>query len=453
MAHASTIAAVATPSGTGGVAIIRISGPAALRVARTLIPDLPESVPPYRMLYREFRDRTGAALDSGLAVFMPGPRSFTGEDVVELHGHGGPVVVDMLLSEVYAAGAHPAEPGEFTRRAFLNGKLDLAQAEGIADLIHARSNAAARLAKRHLEGRLSAEINDIRENLARQLVLVESAIDFSLEEHVYALDYAALTAGLAQAIAQIDRLLASYDRGRVQRDGLTCVIAGRPNAGKSSLLNLLLGEDRAIVSPVAGTTRDYLDAECMLGDQLFRFVDTAGLRATEDVVEAEGVRRSTEQIRKADLAVYIVDASQPQHSDDLANIVALEPPTLLLLSKRDLERQLPAEAFGSKERLACRLDCSEDRQEVETALLELTKKAGLSPTSESVAIARARHRDALESARDALERAVQAADMESEPELVALDLRAALDHVGEIVGHITPDDILGRIFAEFCVGK
>lgn len=449
------IAAISTAPGLGAVGIIRISGEGALAVARAVVPDLPSEPPTHRMLLRRVVDQENALLDQALICVMRGPRSFTGEDVVEIHCHGGTVHLRTVLDAVLAAGARPAEAGEFTRRAFLNGRLDLVQAEAIADLINARSEASCRLARRHLEGRLSRRITAMREALARSLVLVEAGIDFSAEEDVYNVDSEALSREIEVLCADIDALLATFDRGRVQRDGVRVVIAGRPNAGKSSLLNLLLEEDRAIVSPTPGTTRDYLDADFVIRGQLFRLVDTAGLRASEDAIEAEGVRRTRRLLEGADLVVYVVDGSRALPPDERDELTRTTTPTLLLQNKRDLPQRcqwpaLPEVVLGP---LPTQLNDNGGAPVLQGLLWEAAEGAGLVGSADDAAIARARHRDALVRARAHLATAGRSNAGALGDELIALDLRLALDALGEVVGAVSPDEILGRIFAEFCIGK
>jgi tRNA modification GTPase len=452
-----TITAIATAPGIGAVGILRISGPEALGIARALCPGLPQAPASHRARLVAIHDGPGGELlDRGLLLFMRAPASFTGEDVVELQVHGGPANLEQLLDAALRAGARLAEPGEFTRRAFVNGRLDLTQAEAIADLVGARAAGQARLARRHLEGGLSAHIGAARERLAEQLVLVEAALDFSTEEHVWALDEGALDRSLSAQLAALGELLGTYARGRVQREGLRCVIAGRPNAGKSSLLNALLGEDRAIVTPLAGTTRDYLDAELVIDGQLYRLVDTAGLRASADPIEAEGVRRAHERIAEADLVVYLVDGSVPLHPDDAQQLALGTKPTLLLLTKDDLPATvvLPEGMPESvSEPVPIGLLGADATRRARDVVRRGAESFGLLGAGDDVLLARARHRDAVARAIEHLEVARRALVSGRDLELIALDLRLGLDALGEVVGRLTPDDILNRIFGTFCIGK
>jgi len=450
-----TIAAIATAPGVGAVGVVRVSGPDALALARQVAPSLPAALETHTLTLRTLIDARGTPIDTALVAYMRGPRSFTGEDVVELQCHGGPMVLSQVMDALMAAGARPAEAGEFTRRAFLNEKVDLVQAEAIADLIEARSAASARLAQRHLEGRLSERIGELRERLARSLTLVEAAIDFSLEEHVFALDHEELARQLSDLAAAIDLLLATYDQGRVQREGIRCVIAGRPNAGKSTLLNRLVERERAIVSETPGTTRDYLDVDLVLEGQLFRLVDTAGLRQSHDAIEAEGVRRANALIEGADLIVLVVDRSGGWQDEDERVVKASPGAGLLIWNKADLVASGPPPALpdGWRALLDVKLDAPSCGDTLRTALVEACRGAGLMGSGEAVTISRARHRDALGRARARVAAALKANGERLETELIALDMRLALDALGEVIGQLTPDDILGRIFAEFCIGK
>lgn len=451
-----TIAAIITASGIGAVGIVRLSGPEALPIARRLVPRLPQSPPSHRLLFRRIEDPDGCdSLDEGLVAFMKAPHSYTGEDVVELQCHGGPVNLRRVLDCVLRAGARLAEPGEFTRRAFLNGRLDLIQAEAVADLINARSEASCRLARRHLEGRLSRRIGHLRESLATSLVLVEAGIDFSLEEHIYSVDSEQLSTSIAQISGEVDRLLATYDQGRAQREGIRCVICGRPNAGKSSLLNCLLDEDRAIISDQPGTTRDYLDGSVEVGGHLFTLIDTAGLRASEDPVEVEGVRRTMSMVELSDIVFYVVDRSIPWAPEDTSFLDSTVNPTIVLLNKSDLANRcsvpdLPTDVLDVVE---TRLDRGGHTEALRSLLEATAVRAGLIDSFDTVLISRTRHREALASARRHLESARRDNLAGEGEEVIALDLRLALDAVGEVVGTISPDEILGRIFSEFCIGK
>ncbi|MBN1946347.1 MAG: tRNA uridine-5-carboxymethylaminomethyl(34) synthesis GTPase MnmE [Bradymonadales bacterium] len=451
-----TIAAIATPTGTGGIGIIRISGPEALPITRRLARRLPLSPPSHHMLLVPLHSpQDGSYLDQALVVAMLQPHSYTGEDVVELHCHGGPVHLSSVLRAVLAAGARPAEPGEFTRRAFLNGRLDLLQAEAIEELIEARSERACQLARDHLEGHLSATVQEIREHLLEALTLVEASLDFSLEEHVYAVDRDALASALTRARQEIDAVLSTYDQGKRLTEGIRCAIAGRPNSGKSTLFNRLLQVERAITSPTPGTTRDYLDAQLLLDGQLYWLVDTAGIGDTQDSIEAEGIRRSRQILAGADLVFLVADSSRPWGSADRDLLEQIATVGVFVWNKVDLPSRsvpppLPEHWCGP---LCLSLIQPDSLAPLQAALIEATGKGGLLPSTESVAICRERHRDALQRASANLGQATISTSEGKGEELIACDLRLALEAIGELSGLVTPDEVLGRIFSRFCIGK
>jgi len=451
MAATDTIAAIATAPGAGAVGIIRVSGPRAGAIAVEILGDLPS---PRMAALRSFAGDDGEVLDQGLALWFPAPGSFTGEDLLELQGHGGPRLLDLLLARVLALGARPARPGEFTERAFLNGKLDLAQAEAIADLIQAATATQARLASRSLQGVFSRQVHALVDELTRARVLIEAALDFPDEElDVTGVDPATLD-GL---IATTADLLSGTHQGELIRNGLVVVIAGAPNAGKSSLLNALAGTDTAIVNPIPGTTRDVLRADIHLDGLPIRLVDTAGLRATSDPVEQEGVRRARAEIARADRVLLVIDDSEP-------GAVA---PELALSKCPDLPGDVPVTILRNK------IDRSgrpvgvqvADHEGTEIACSALTGAGldGLAGHLKAVAgyrgpeagqfSARRRHVDALRRALDRLGDAKALSRTGAPSELIAEELRQAQSSLGEITGAVTTDDLLGRIFSEFCIGK
>ncbi|MGH8529158.1 MAG: tRNA uridine-5-carboxymethylaminomethyl(34) synthesis GTPase MnmE [Nevskiales bacterium] len=439
-----TIAAVATPPGRGGVGIIRISGPAARELAAALLGKLPE---PRLARLAKFRDAAGAVIDTGLALFFPAPHSYTGEDVLELHGHGGAVVMDLLLARVLELGARAARAGEFTERAFLNDKLDLAQAEAVADLIDAGSTAAVRAAQRSLEGEFSQRVSLLVEALIGLRMYVEAAIDFPEEEVDFLAD-GKLLARMLGLQAQLDELAAKAQQGSLLREGLTVVIAGQPNVGKSSLLNTLAGRDTAIVTDVPGTTRDVLREQIALDGLPLHVIDTAGLRPSTDPVEQEGMRRARAEMASADRVLLLVD-DRTGETDADREIRASLPGNLavtLLLNKCDLSCR-PAERIGDNIRLSAKTGAGLD-------ILRSHLKAciGYAPP-EGVFLARRRHLDALQRARAALGRAREQLEVHRAGELLAEELRAAQTSLSEITGEFTSDDLLGRIFSSFCIGK
>ncbi|HZH43031.1 MAG TPA: tRNA uridine-5-carboxymethylaminomethyl(34) synthesis GTPase MnmE [Lysobacter sp.] len=442
MTARDTIAAIATAAGAGGVGIVRLSGPHARAIA--------ESVCARRLRARHahharFRDADGAVIDDGIALYFAAPASYTGEDVVELQAHGSPAVLDALLRRCLALGARRARPGEFTERAFLEGRLDLAQAEAVADLIAAADVRAARAARRALEGEFSRRVDALAEALLAIRVHVEAAIDFA-DEPIETLGGRELATRLAGAADDLDALLAAAERGRRLRDGLHAVIVGPPNAGKSSLLNALAGRERAIVTDVAGTTRDLLHEVVRVGGVELTLVDTAGLRDGGDAIEREGMRRAHEELTRADLALIVLDACAPDAGRAAVEAaVAGVPQRLWLHNKADLLPTLPAastEALWLSARTGQGLDALGERLR---ALAGVADGAG-------AFTARARHVEALQRAGAALADARQRLAHE-QLELAAEALRHAHDALGEITGRVHPDDLLGRIFASFCIGK
>ena len=446
MGATDTIAAPATPPGTGGVAIVRVSGPGVARVAGAVAGGLPA---PRRAVLRRFRDAAGEVVDTGLVLYFPGPHSFTGEDVLELHGHGGPVVTDLVLGAVLAAGARPARPGEFTERAFLNGRLDLAQAEAVADLIEAGSAQAARSALRSLEGALSRRLEGLAAGLTELRAWVEAALDFA-EEEIDFLAEGEVARRTGALLADLARVEAEAAAGRVLHEGLTVVLAGAPNAGKSSLLNALAGRETAIVTHLPGTTRDVLREHLQIDGLPLHLVDTAGLREAADAIEAEGVRRARRELEAADRALVVVDdAVDPDVPGEVRRCLPPELALTVVHNKIDLTGRDP----GLEERggvahlwLSARTGAGLDR------LREHLKAAAGYVPGAGLFSARRRHLEALARARGHLESA-QAAAAAGAGELLAEDLRLAQQALGEITGEVTPDDLLGEIFSRFCIGK
>jgi tRNA modification GTPase len=438
---------VATPPGVGGIAVVRISGPAATALATPVCGPLPE---PRHAAFRRFLAADGSVIDEGVTLFFPGPGSFTGEDVVELQGHGGPVVVDQLLSRVLALGARLARPGEFSERAFLNGRLDLAQAEAVADLINAGSAASARLAVRTLQGELSVRVQTLLERLVHLRTIVEAALDFP-DEEIDALGDTAALANLDRIRADVDAVLRAARRGRLLRDGLRVVIAGPPNAGKSSLLNALVGHDAAIVTAIPGTTRDVLREYIQLDGLPLHIVDTAGLRDVSDVVEEEGIRRARGEIARADRVLWVYDDCEgftPAQLEDAG--LPGDVPVTLVANKIDLTGARAGLAEGDPPTAAISAASGAGLDALRAHLKECV---GYQGTGEGEFIARRRHLDALQRVREALGRARSALIEGRGAELVADDLRAAQNALGEITGAFTPEDLLDRIFTSFCIGK
>lgn len=443
-----TIVALSTPPGEGALGVIRCTGPRAVEMLRALavFPQPPED---RRAYLRQLRYE-GELLDQAVVVVFYGPQSFTGEDTVELSCHGGRVTLQRVLDAMLAAGARPAEAGEFSRRALENGRLDLVQVEAIADIIHAESVEAQKLAQAQLEGRLSMALGQIREPLFELVVLVEAAIDFALEEHVYTISAEEISERAAPIIENIDALLSTYDDGRLRHEGVRLAIVGPPNAGKSSLLNHLLGEERAIVTDIEGTTRDFIEESALIRGVHFRLIDTAGLRQTEDQVEALGVARARKLAQEADVVLVVGDASKPEQLGPILEELAGRSYGVLW-NKVDLSDAPPAPGGVASAEVSLRTGASLDA--LGELLLELAGSAGYYSAKGSVLITRARHKNTLEDAREKLVVAVDAGFQGLDHSFIALDLRASLDAIATMTGAITSDDILNTIFAGFCVGK
>jgi tRNA modification GTPase len=456
----TTIAAIATPPGKGGVGIVRLSGPQAEAILGQIVVDWPAAYPSHKLRLSRILDPDGRLIDESLAVIMRGPHSYTGEDVVEFQCHGGPIILRRVLEAALSHGARTAGPGEFTQRAFLNGRLDLTQAEAVADLVNATSASAHKLAIEHLQGRLGATIERLIEAIAEAAVLVEAAIDFSHEEHVYQIEREEVRRRIDAVYAELVALRERFDEGRRQREGVRVVILGPTNAGKSTLFNALHGTDRAIVTEIAGTTRDFLEEEILLGGVALRLVDTAGLRLTEDRVEAIGIERSRALGRQADLIVWVLDASIPLGDDDRRELEALlaeQRPVVIVANKADLPSGLSKadEDFLSRFTaiVPTALGAPDRPTGFERLADVLTGLATELTHGEGVLLSRARHLECVLRAISGLERVSQALEAEMEHEFLALDLREVLDALGDITGRISTDDILNRIFCEFCVGK
>jgi len=440
-----TIVAAATPPGVGGVGVVRLSGPQVEEIARQIIGELPE---PRFATAATFRNASGEDVDSGLALYFPGPASFTGESVLELQGHGGPVVMSMLIDAALELGARMAEPGEFTKRAFLNDKLDLAQAEAIADLIGSGTAQAARAALHSLSGAFSSKVEALAEQLVRLRMYVEAAIDFP-EEEIDFLGDEQLLAGLKSCADTFAELRRNARFGRVLRDGYRVVIVGKPNAGKSSLLNRLSGEEAAIVTEVAGTTRDIVREQISIDGLAVELIDTAGLRDDPDRIEEEGIRRAREALKSADAVLWIQDANEsPEQRIDEKLPEGAE--IIIVRNKIDMTDEqagLAADGSGAV-RLSAKTGDGID------ALHEcLRAAAGYRNLGEGAFTSRKRHIDALRRAAKHFMTGKAALEDMKAGELLAEELRLAQEALGEITGAVSSDDLLGRIFSEFCIGK
>ena len=449
-----TIAAVATPSGRGGIGVIRLSGPETQAIAMAFVGRLPK---PRYADYLNFIDVNGACLDKGLVLYFPAPNSFTGEDVLEIQGHGGPFILDCLLQRILQLGARLARPGEFSERAFLNGKLDLIQAEAIADLIDAESNQAARAAICSLQGKFSKHIHCMTETLIALRMYLEASIDFS-DEMIDFLKNSDVEKKLNSILLEIKKIKKAAKQGVLLREGMSIAIVGPPNVGKSSLLNKLTGQDSAIVTPVAGTTRDLIREKIHIDGLPIHIVDTAGLRKTEDEIEQQGIKRSLAEIDKADRILLVVDSSISSLSD-LKSLYQMDFFDHLLINKRVTIIRNKIDINQESERLSREVDFDVISLSVKTgkglSILHNYLKAsiGYECGAEGSFSARRRHLQALDEAETALTNGLQKLVSYQFPELLAEDLIIAQNHLNTITGQFTTDDLLGKIFSSFCIGK
>ncbi|REL29238.1 tRNA uridine-5-carboxymethylaminomethyl(34) synthesis GTPase MnmE [Rhodohalobacter sp. SW132] len=449
------IAAIATPVGEGGIAVIRVSGRESIKKVNACFrgKDLTDA-DSHTVHFGKIIKKDGRVVDEVLATIFRSPRSYTGEETVEISCHGGVLVTQAVLETILEQNVRAAEPGEFTQRAFLNGKLDLEQAEAVADLIHAKSIKAVDAAHQQLEGKLGEHIKTFRQQIIDATAMVELELDF-IEEDVEFANKDQLRKLLLDVEQEINTLLETYETGRLVKDGVRTVFIGRPNAGKSTLLNTLVGSERAIVTEIAGTTRDTIDADWSYDGLLFKLIDTAGLRDTEDVIEAEGVKRSQKAFEQADLVVYLKDLSLPMDSSEREEIAAFqkragETPFLLVGTKLDLE--LPSE----EERIHFDLKISSvDNTNIDRLKKQMKQRALESKDydTSSLLVTSSRHRDALQKARENVQRAIQALDRGMTGDFLSIDLRAALKELGAITGEITNEHLLDSIFSRFCIGK
>jgi tRNA modification GTPase len=455
-----TIAAIATPPGEGGVGIVRISGPDVWKIADGLFQALdrvPVSAREHgTFAYGKVVEADGTEIDTGLALVMRAPKSYTCEDVVEIQGHGGSVGLRRILRRALEAGARMAEPGEFTRRAFLNGRIDLLQAEGIFDLIRARSDRAAAAALEQMEGRLSREFDAIYEAFLEVAANLETTLDF-VEDELPDDVFAGIATLMDDTFGDLDRLLDTWDEGRLLREGARVVILGRPNAGKSTLLNVLLGFDRAIVSSTAGTTRDTIEEAFVLNGIPLRVIDTAGLRETDCEIEAEGIRRAEAHGEEAHLAIYLIDASQPFHEEDRVRLEKLVPErSVVVLNKVDLRSQ----GSGVRDQdlgvsaVEASLVNGEGVEELKRAMAEAIEQ-GADLQAPPHAVISERHRHLLIQAHIEAKQAREYLnqDIETTAVLAAEHLRAALERLGQVTGRVYHEELLDNIFSRFCIGK
>jgi len=457
-----TIVAISTAIGEAAISVIRISGKDAIKVADRVFVGKRKlaDVKTHTAHYGKIVDKNGDVVDYVVATVFKAPNSYTGEDTVEISCHGGILVTRKVLETVLEAGARLAQPGEFTKRAFLNGKIDLSQAEAVADLIRSATELAYQSSLSQLEGALSRKIRKMREDLINLCSLVELELDFA-DEDLEFVDKAQLAEKIKNVIGEIDELIETFRFGKIYREGIKVVIAGKPNAGKSSLLNALLNENRAIVSEIPGTTRDVIEESLNIEGVLFRIVDTAGLRETFDIVEREGVRRTEEQLKKADMILLVIDSTDEINEEDVRiyhrvlNFAVDESKRcIIVFNKVDL-------LDGKRPNMKIMVDFPVVYISALTGFgLEKLKKLmveqsflGMTRTESSVVVTNVRHRDALLRAKQSLIYALRSLEQGMSGDLVAVDLRAGLNHLGEIIGEVTTDDILNNIFSKFCIGK
>lgn len=461
MIQEDTIAAIATAIGEGGIGIVRVSGPKAVTVAGGLFRSISgrpaAKQQSFSAAYGHIVDpATGQTVDEVLLLIMRAPRSYTREDVVEIHCHGGPLPLRRILGLMLSAGTRLAEPGEFTKRAFLNGRLDLSQAEAVIDVIRAKTDASLRMAVGHLGGVFSDKVRAFRHEILGLVAHLEAAIDFP-EDDIEELTARDVATAADKLRADIDRLLSTAQTGRILREGLATVIIGKPNVGKSSLLNALLGEKRAIVTEIPGTTRDIIEEYVNIGGIPIKVVDTAGIRATADVVERIGVARAREAVAQADLVLLLLDASAPLAPEDKEVMSLLAGrPAIVLVNKTDLPAIIDmAEVLRYvPDKPVIRISALEGTgvEQLEKAIVEMVYSGGVSQ-AEGAFVNNVRHSRILEEARDSLAAAVATADAGMPPDCIVVDLRAAWEKLGEVIGETVGEDIIDQIFTQFCLGK
>ncbi|MBW2467640.1 MAG: tRNA uridine-5-carboxymethylaminomethyl(34) synthesis GTPase MnmE [Deltaproteobacteria bacterium] len=464
-----TIAAIATPPGPGGIGIIRISGPLAIQIFQKLFlpryKTAPQKYDSHRMYYGWIMDHDrGSPVDEVLGVFMQAPNTYTREDVVEIQCHGSYLVLQEILSLVIANGARLAAPGEFTKRAFLNGRLDLTQAEAVIDLIEARTDEGRSMAVGQLQGLLHEEVAAIQEKLVAMRAVIEVAIDFP-EDETDILDHARLKQQLKEDIEKpLRELIARADEGKIYREGISAVILGRPNVGKSSLLNTLLEEDRALVTPVPGTTRDTIEEFINIKGMPVRIVDTAGIRHTSETVEELGIQRARAKLADAELVLFMLDASEPLTKEDLSLYESVKrnsrnQKVLLILNKIDLAPAIKPEqyssALGNEPLVSVSAKKHSGISELKDTIFSLItgSRQGLGWDPGATVVPNVRHKDALKKGLEACRRLETGLEADLSPDLLAIDLQATLGHLGDIVGEATTEDVLDMIFERFCIGK
>jgi tRNA modification GTPase len=451
-----TIAAISTPPGEGAIGIVRISGKDSVGIADAIFKSKKDKSPSgfrsFSAHYGYIYNKAAAVVDEALLTLMRAPKSYTKEDVVEINCHSGIISLRKTLELVLDSGARLAEPGEFTKRAFLNGRLDLAQAEAVLDIIRSKTEASLRMALGQLSGQLSSRLNDIKERLLAALANIEASIDFP-EEDIEIISVADIKGRLKTINDDLAKLLESAQGGIILREGLTSVICGKPNVGKSSLLNALLQRDRAIVTHVPGTTRDAIEDFANINGIPFKLVDTAGIAPTEDLVEREGILRSRERIEQADLILMVLDAGAGMTDEDRILLSdTKDRPRILVINKADLPRKIDLRPLEGNVMVIVSAKEADGIDELKRTM-ERAVWSGRTAAPEGGAITNLRQKQALKNASAAAGRAVESVEKDLSPELIAIELKEALDSIGEITGEIVTDDILDRVFSQFCIGK
>ena len=455
-----TIAAISTPFGESGIGIVRMSGPLAEPIAKKLFK--PKKDQPcfisHHFHYGEIIDpQNGRPIDEVLIVLMKSPKTYTREDMVEIHCHGGYLILQRVLELVLKQGARMAEPGEFTKRAFLNGRIDLTQAEAVIDLITAKTMASLEIANQQLKGVLYREMTSLKEDLVEQLALIEAHIDFP-EEEIDPISLGKMRQDLKRMVHQIEGWIASFEEGKIFREGISCAIIGKTNVGKSSLLNVLLKEERAIVTPIPGTTRDVIEEVLNICGIPVRLMDTAGLRKAMDSIEQEGVRRAKERVSDSDFVLLMIDGSRPLDADDMEIFEEIkEKKKVVALNKKDLPLKISLEDVESRfqENPVISISClrNEGIDDLKEAIYHYLVHRDVRSSPEHLIVANIRHKTALSQMRDNLSNAVKGLEERTSPEFIAFEIRSALEALGEIVGETTTEEILNRIFEQFCIGK
>ena len=455
-----TIAAISTPFGESGIGIVRMSGPLAEPIAKKLFK--PKKDQPcfisHHFHYGEIIDpQNGRPIDEVLIVLMKSPKTYTREDMVEIHCHGGYLILQRVLELVLKQGARMAEPGEFTKRAFLNGRIDLTQAEAVIALITAKTMASLEIANQQLRGVLYREMTSLKEDLVEQLALIEAHIDFP-EEEIDPISLGKMRQDLKRMIHQIEGWIASFEEGKIFREGISCAIIGKTNVGKSSLLNVLLKEERAIVTPIPGTTRDVIEEVLNICGIPVRLMDTAGLRKAMDSIEQEGVRRAKERVSDSDFVLLMIDGSRPLDADDMEIFEEIkEKKKVVALNKKDLPLKISLEDVESRfqENPIISISClrNEGIDDLKEAIYHYLVHRDVRSSPEHLIVANIRHKTALSQMRDNLSNAVKGLEERTSPEFIAFEIRSALEALGEIVGETTTEEILNRIFEQFCIGK